>query len=146
MAYRIKITKNPAFDWNRFEITKLKIVALFAASKLPQGCKLLCKPKASYVEKKKTLTWNVATVKKTKMKVEAMFTLPSLFKEYEGMPAEQIKPKLTVQFQIRCKNVHENSGEVNDGSTSTSIAIESAKTDAVMKGTVRKKLLCKYVF
>ena len=146
VAYRIKITKNPAFDWNRFEITKLKIVALFAASKLPQGCKLLCKPKASYAEKKKTLTWNVATVKKTKMKVEAMFTLPSSFKEYEGMPAEQIKPKLMVQFQIGCKNVHENSGEVNDGSTSTSIAIESATIDAVVKGTVRKKLLCKYVF
>ena len=67
VAYRIKITKNPAINWHQLNVLKLKITAVFDSTKLSNGCKLLCKPKATFIEKEKTLTWNVPSVKKTKM-------------------------------------------------------------------------------
>jgi len=140
IAFRVKITKNPAIDWRQLDIQKMTVVAMFS-SHLPRGCKLLCKPKASFIEHDRTLTWNVGSIKKTKMYVDAMFTIPTS-NSFENMTAEKIKPKLTVRFQV----VRKKNSTSDDGSTNTVISILSAKKNAVVKGTVKQKLLIKLKF
>jgi hypothetical protein len=75
------------------------------------------------------------------MYVDAMFTIPTS-NSFENMTAEKIKPKLTVRFQV----VRKKNSTSDDGSTNTVISILSAKKNAVVKGTVKQKLLIKLKF
>jgi hypothetical protein len=149
VAYRIKITKNPAIDWRLMDVQKIKFVAVFKKSKLPNKCKLLCKPKATFMEKDKTLTWKISTINKKKTYLDAMFTIPSSYKELNDASTENIKPELMVQFQVVCKSPNKNNDNnksINDGGTNTNITIQPAKLHANVKGSMQRKLLCKYLY
>ena len=136
------MSKNPTTDWHHLNISKLIVTAVFS-SRLPRGCKLLCKPIASFVEKNRTLTWTIGDINKSKIYLDAMFTIPTT-EAIDGTTSENMKPKLTVQFQVvRKKNA---SSSIEDGSTNTMVTIEPAKQISVVKGTVRKKLLIKLKF
>ena len=148
LAYRIKLSKNPATDWSRCMITNMKVVALFPES-LPKGCKLLCKPKATFHENERILTWNIDDnyflKNKKKMKkiyLDAMFTYhPShngeeVVTSLDAGNEEMLQPRLTITFQVKSKGRDDE-----NGGTNTSIMFSSAKESAKIKATVRKKML-----
>jgi hypothetical protein len=145
LAYRIKISKNPAADWSRFTISNIKVVAVFPAA-LPKGCKLLCKPKATFNESDLTLTWNVdeGMVNKYKIKniyLDAMFThQPAggepLSASLDAGNEEEVRPRLTVVFQVKSKG----RGDYYGG-TNTSVIFHPAKHSSKLKATMKGKML-----
>ena len=78
-----------------------------------------------------------------------MFTIPSSYKELNDASTENIKPELMVQFQVVCKSPNKNNDNnksINDGGTNTNITIQPAKLHANVKGSMQRKLLCKYLY
>ena len=70
-------------------MSKNPTTAVFS-SRLPRGCKLLCKPIASFVEKNRTLTWTIGDINKSKIYLDAMFTIPTT-EAIDGTTSENIR-------------------------------------------------------